>query len=644
MRIAFVSQGPLLEASSLPFRCVRAFVQNDSAIHERCDIVHRSLPAFPIDDDRQTHARRCCQVAEALIEENTDVLAISLYCWNRPTLLTIADLCKRLNSEILVVAGGPDTFGAGQDLLQRYPSVDIVLERDGELPFYRLLQLLLEGRTGDNPEVDGRALHLSEEPRTGGLEAVPFAAYRNGGAPAFSRSRQHLERLDDLPSPILGLTRDELATRMISDGLEAAIVEGSRGCPINCAYCQYSKSDQGRVRFFGLDRVIAELAHIRDTGIRHVYFSDGIFTVRPRRAHRILEYFLDEFDEGSAHVEIKLDALPETLIDVCRELFQQGRLHFGVGIQTVNHKTLHLMGRPTDFDRIERNLESIGARESWIRWDLIYGLPGDGFDDMLAGIDYVHSVMPGAEIDLQPLLVLPGTRYRERADELGLLYDEDNRHQVIRTAELSARDVQRADLVEQVVGFFEPMTRLCYRAGQLGLAPPASHKQIFDDGYFELVEASDAQLLTACSAYARRISENLLGQTDLEWQRRFVAQGFEWMLLSLISRHDPQLRLDAWGSFGRFTSIVSRSHAPSDPSLSTPGEPLPRDLPPGRTLAFVFDHDFDEVLARSSRRGAPWPPRSDRHYVLLSKKGVCRTDAALFELLRSLGRATTSRR
>jgi len=63
-------------------------------------------------------------------------------------------------------------------------------------------------------------------------------------------------------------------------------METTRGCATQCAFCQYPKMGRS-MRYFGLERVLLELDHIRRLGIETVYFGDGIFTLRVNRAREI---------------------------------------------------------------------------------------------------------------------------------------------------------------------------------------------------------------------------------------------------------------------------------------------------------------------------------------------------------------------
>lgn len=90
--------------------------------------------------------------------------------------------------------------------------------------------------------------------------------------------RPLIEDLDELPIPDHGLFEASMGGNPLQ-----AIVMTSRGCPYRCTYCYnhvYRKIYKGKgqtVRRRGVDAVLAELRHIRESGYRFVRFMDDLF-------------------------------------------------------------------------------------------------------------------------------------------------------------------------------------------------------------------------------------------------------------------------------------------------------------------------------------------------------------------------------
>ena len=486
MNVVIVSQGPQFEPLPAPYRLITGYAATSREIAEACRFSHNPIRAFP-DMNRQDFMAECWRQATSILDENPSVVGLSMYCWNSSNLLTIARLIKAQQPDVTVVAGGPDTYGEGAALLGRNPALDVVLGGEGEVAFLRFLEAVLDGSS---------------------MADVPFATYRSGDQIVTSDKVDYIADLDNIPSAILGASKDEMGTRLGREEDVATIMETSRGCPINCAFCQYPRNDDGRMRYYSMDRVMAELEAIRLAGIRGVYFADGILTIKKERAYAVFEYFLNVFTDGRLHTEIKLDIVPDLVIDQIRELCDQGRIDFGVGLQSVNRTTLRNMGRPTSLDRVAKNARKIGSGAR-IRWDLIYGLPGDTYDDLLDGMDYIMSVQPGALMAIQPLQVLPGTEYRARASVDGLIFDEQNPYIAMESRTFSRGDMRMAETASQ-------LTSLFWTPIHVGLG---SHGTSADGMFGALLarpELTATSWLVNVYAFARRLREWFSEQVGTE--------------------------------------------------------------------------------------------------------------------------------
>ncbi len=68
--------------------------------------------------------------------------------------------------------------------------------------------------------------------------------------------------------------------------------------------------------------------------------------------------------------------------------------------------------------------------------DLIIGLPGDTVDSIRRGLDYLHDSRLYSSVQVFNLAVLPGTAFRQEADQLGLEYQPRPPYYVTRTPTL----------------------------------------------------------------------------------------------------------------------------------------------------------------------------------------------------------------
>jgi hypothetical protein len=88
-----------------------------------------------------------------------------------------------------------------------------------------------------------------------------------------------------------------------------------------------------------------------------------------------------------------------------------------------------------------------------VKVDLIIGLPGDTIDSVRRGIDYVHASGLYSEVQVFNLAVLPGTAFRQEAEQLGLVYQDRPPYYVLETPTL--RLEQMYELMEVAQTVFE---------------------------------------------------------------------------------------------------------------------------------------------------------------------------------------------
>jgi anaerobic magnesium-protoporphyrin IX monomethyl ester cyclase len=87
-------------------------------------------------------------VLAALLDEQPDVVAFSVYLWNRRESLELADALAVARPGIRIVLGGPEISYEGAQFFDRYPGVSALVHGEGELP---LKGLLAAWAAGDEP-------------------------------------------------------------------------------------------------------------------------------------------------------------------------------------------------------------------------------------------------------------------------------------------------------------------------------------------------------------------------------------------------------------------------------------------------------------------------------------------------------------
>jgi hypothetical protein len=352
-------------------------------------------------------------VAAAVWAAQPDLVAATLYLFNRRLVLDVLARVKALLPDCQVVVGGPECLGDNGDLLRQHPCIDLAVRGEGEAVLPELLRRLLHA---DSPA---------------GLAGV---CWRDAaGTPQDDGSRAVFAAWADAPSP---------CSSPFYDAAKPFVqVETSRGCTAHCSYC--TSGGAAPLRWRPLAAVRAELEEVRRRGICEVRILDRTFNACAERARQLLELFLSDFSGVRFHLEID----PAKLSPGVRGLLQAaapGSLHVEAGLQTTAPRARVACART---GTVEAAVEGVaflcGCPGVVTHVDLLAGLPVQTLDDIAQDVALLLALGP-AEIQLETLKVLPGTPLREQAAELGLRWSPEPPYDVLSTPELDVPGLRRA--------------------------------------------------------------------------------------------------------------------------------------------------------------------------------------------------------
>ena len=191
------------------------------------------------------------------------LFGFSNYIWNHEYNKVLAQKIKERFPECIILFGGhhitPDT-----ELMEKESYIDIMCFGEGEEVFENLLVAL----ENNYP-----------------LDAVNNIAFRKNGK-IHRTPTCKIERID-YPSPYLTGVFDSILEHYPNIDFHA-ITETNRGCPYNCAYCDWGNL-KSKVRFFPEEKVMRELKWFSDHNISGFGCADSNFGMFERD-----ERFIDE--------------------------------------------------------------------------------------------------------------------------------------------------------------------------------------------------------------------------------------------------------------------------------------------------------------------------------------------------------------
>lgn len=331
-----------------------------------------------------------------IVASGYDVIAFSVYLWNRETVLKLLKLLQESVPACVLILGGPEPTYAPEVFSPYGVVVSGALE-----PVWP--QLLTAIARGDDPE---RMLVIA-------------------GNAQFAQSWKFPYREGDLSL---------LKNRLV-------YYETSRGCPYSCAFCL--SSAEKRTAYLPLDRVKTEL----DFFLRHefsvVKLVDRTFNAPRERAKEILRYLLDHYREGiTFHFELKGELLDDETVDLLisapKDFFQ-----IEIGIQSLNEKTLSESCRIAQWKQSKDNYQKLIAAENvHTHFDLIAALPHEDIASFARGFNEVMSLYPDY-LQLGFLKLLPGTKLAREKERYGYIAETFPPYEVVRSKDITTAELYR---------------------------------------------------------------------------------------------------------------------------------------------------------------------------------------------------------
>lgn len=324
--------------------------------------------------------------------DHVDVLALSIYFWNRQPSMYIADAVKRRWPNCKIILGGNDVSHQTEAVFAESSSVDILVHGEGEETFRDLVRTLTQDADPDLSEVRG-------------------ISYRGDHGPVISPPRERIKDLSVIPSPLLSgvySPEDIRDSRII-------IFETNRGCPYSCAFCYWGGATQSKVRPFPIERIKQEITFILANAGHDatLFLADANFGILPQDVE-IAEWIASELKRLGKRIFLFTNWAKNTSRRVMRiaEVLYSSDVIAAVTLsaQSFTPEVLQIARRSNIKPDYYRQLQQEFQDRSIPTYtELIWGMPGESIDTFLAGVEYV--IVSGGNPVIYPLLLLNNTEY-----------------------------------------------------------------------------------------------------------------------------------------------------------------------------------------------------------------------------------------
>lgn len=318
--------------------------------------------------------------AARAVSAEPDIVCLSPVAESMGAALEIATLIKA-RTGALVAFGGHHASNCYSEILENEVAVDAVALGDAERTFARVL--------AGWPTV----------------EPGPSFVTRDNLSSDKHRRCQETE-LDDLPWP----HRPGLGTPAYGD--EARLLT-SRGCPYRCAFCT-TPVMYDSVAHRSITDVVAEMRHLADRGVRHIWLNDDLFVVGSNKGIKRVR----EFCEAVRSADLGVSFRPMARVDSFRkdlglidDLIAAGMSHIFLGIESGSDADLRRLRKDADAAQNLETLQLLYEKDVFVQIGFIMFNPWSSFDDLRENAAFLSETGEGYRPFpyFRSLSIFPGT-------------------------------------------------------------------------------------------------------------------------------------------------------------------------------------------------------------------------------------------
>lgn len=341
-------------------------------------------------------------LVSAIREWQPDIVGFSaLYLFQHSIVRHLSRKAKEEAPGAAVFLGGYCTL-APEILLPDLPDVDVVFMGEAELTLPMALDCY-------NRESE--------------LEKVPSIGFRRAdGSYHYNAERLQVADFTDVPRPAYELLPLHIYDRVYGERVLSMMT--SRSCPNACSFCASSLYGARGLRTRRLDRLVADLRHMRDElGMTRLIIRDDFFNGNKKHCKQFLRAIIEHgfvtswCDSSSFHV----NSLDEEFLDLCKASGCDPAIF---AIESASQRVLReVMNKRVDLDHARRMVSYCHKIGLPIEAYFVIGNPTETADEILQTIELAEEL--GCDNAVFSIATpLPGTKYYSDALSAGLMKND----------------------------------------------------------------------------------------------------------------------------------------------------------------------------------------------------------------------------
>jgi len=297
-------------------------------------------------------------MAQDIAKEKPDLVGIAtLFAPYHREVLRCADAIKKL-SPVPILLGGAQVSAMPETMLT-HPSIDFVIQGEGERPFVELLKTLKSGKN---------------------LKKVPNLGYKKNGQMFFNPREENFS-IETLSFPDLS---DLPQDHYLFEKRPLCFIITSRGCPYRCAFCSVHKTFGHQCRRRSSEHILSEIKQRYDEGYRVFDFEDDNLTFDRKEMTELCKKLIQTFPKKDIQL-LAMNGVCYWTLDpnILKLMRQAGFTHLNLSLVSTNTTLLKTVQRPSPLKRYREIVKKATALGFKVVAYQILGLPGDTLSSMI---------------------------------------------------------------------------------------------------------------------------------------------------------------------------------------------------------------------------------------------------------------------
>jgi len=339
-----------------------------------------------------------------------DIVGIQMFTYDLNSVKKHTEIIKKMNPNIIIVAGGYHPSGDPQGTLEYLKDVDYAFVGEAEIGFIKFVNMLVKNEIN----------HLE----------IPGLVYKENNSIKVNKP-EFVEDLDSLDFPAWDImdpkTFPEAPHGAFVKSFPSAPIIITRGCPFQCTFCSGKSITGNKVRKRSVENVIKEIKFlIKNYGVNEFHIEDENFTLHKDLVKEFCETIIQEKLNLSwcCPAGVRLDTLDK---DILKLMERSGCHSLAIGIEFGSQRILNLTKKHLTIEKIKEKVALFKDVDIKTSGFFMMGFPGETKEEIL------QTIKLSKELDIDRaqfnnFMPLPGSEIYNELKNKGLLKRIDADH------------------------------------------------------------------------------------------------------------------------------------------------------------------------------------------------------------------------